>query len=107
MRIRSILVFVAVFQTVMLAVHFFLYETWVYSPDGAAETSCGLRLGAGVLSVSFLAASLLAFRYSNALLRAFYRVAAVWLGMVSFLFFAAFLREVTFWPGRRGGVYAM
>src|ERR1700676_2374494 len=96
MRIRSILVFVAVFQTVMLAVHFFLYETWVYSPDGAAETSWGLRLGAGGLSGSFLAASLLAFRYSNALLRAFYRVAAVWLGMVSFLFFAACLSWVTF-----------
>jgi uncharacterized protein len=96
MRIRSILVFVAVFQTVMLAVHLFLYQTWVYSPDGDAENAWWLRLTAGALSVSFTAASLLAFRYSNAVLRGFYRVAALWLGMVSFLFFAACLSWVTF-----------
>jgi predicted MPP superfamily phosphohydrolase len=41
------------------------------------------------LSVSFISASLLAFRYTNAALRAFYRTAAVWLGLLSFLFVAA------------------
>jgi uncharacterized protein len=40
---------------------------------------------AGILSVSFIAASLLAFRYTNWLVRAFYKVAAVWLGWVTFL----------------------
>jgi predicted MPP superfamily phosphohydrolase len=40
------------------------------------------------LSVSFVAASLLAFRYTNAAVRAFYFAAAVWLGLVSFLFLA-------------------
>jgi predicted MPP superfamily phosphohydrolase len=96
MRIPSgIWVFVAILQSVLLAVHFFLYETWVYSPGGAIVASWWLRLGVGVLSVSFVAASLLAFRYSNAVLRWFYRVAAVWLGMVSFLFFAACLSWVT------------
>jgi predicted MPP superfamily phosphohydrolase len=46
---------------------------------------------AGVLSISFLSASLVAFRRTNAVLRAIYRVAAVLLGTVSFLFFAACL----------------
>ena len=96
MRMRSIVVFVAVFQAVMLAVHFFLYETWVYAPVGDAENAWWLKLTVGVLSVSFTTASLLAFRYSNAVLRSFYRVAAMWLGMVSFLFFAACLSWVTF-----------
>src|SRR4029077_17745947 len=41
------------------------------------------------LSISFIAASLLAFRYTNPLLRAFYRAAAVWVGMLTFLFVAA------------------
>ncbi len=43
----------------------------------------------GVLSVSFVAASLLAFRYTNIFVRAFYRAAAVWMGLLTFLFFAA------------------
>jgi predicted MPP superfamily phosphohydrolase len=48
------------------------------------------------LSVSFVGVSLLAFRYSNPLVRLFYRLAAVWLGMVSFLFFAAGLSWMVF-----------
>lgn len=42
-----------------------------------------------MLSVSFVSASLLAFRYTNPALRAFYRVAAVWVGVLTFLFVAA------------------
>jgi hypothetical protein len=42
-----------------------------------------------LLSVSFVIASLLAFRYSNILIRAFYTISAVWLGMLSFFFLAA------------------
>lgn len=57
-----------------------------------------------VLSVSFMTASLLAFRYSNSVLRAFYRIAAVWLGIVSFLFFAACASWIVFGLARLGGV---
>jgi hypothetical protein len=39
--------------------------------------------------VSFVSASLLAFRFDNILVRSFYRVAAAWLGMLVYLFLAA------------------
>jgi hypothetical protein len=48
------------------------------------------------LSVSFLAASLLAFLYTSPLLRAFYRVAAIWLGLLSFLFLAAVVSWIVY-----------
>src|SRR5258708_29862110 len=43
-----------------------------------------------VLSLSFLVATLLSFKYWNGLTRAVYRVAAVWLGLFNFLFLAMF-----------------
>ena len=84
MRIRpGLLVFIAVFQTVLFLTHFFLYETWTFSPgESDAAGPLWLKLIVGVLSVSFLAASLLAFRYTSATLRVFYRGAAVWLGLL-------------------------
>jgi len=54
-----------------------------------ARGSAALRVGASLLSVSFVGASLLAFRYWNVWVRGFYRVAAVWLGFLNFLFLAA------------------
>jgi len=48
-----------------------------------------LRIGLAVLSVSFVAGSLLAYQYFNPLIRAIYTIASVWLGLVSFFFLAA------------------
>ena len=79
--------FITVIQTVLLLGHFLLYETWTYlSP---ADSKFWLQLALGVLSISFVTASLLAFRYTNPVLRAFYRIAAVWLGLLTFLWVAA------------------
>jgi predicted MPP superfamily phosphohydrolase len=88
MRQRRIAGFLAVFQVVLFLTHFFLYQTWSFS---TVHTSGALwiKLVLGFLSVSFIAASLLAFRYTNTALRAFYRVAAVWAGLLTFLFLAA------------------
>jgi predicted MPP superfamily phosphohydrolase len=98
MRIRAGLIgFIAVIQTILFLTHFFLYETWTFSP--ARNDAAGplwLKLFFGVLSVSFLAASLLAFRYTSATLRVFYRAAAVWLGLLSFLFVAAVSSWIVF-----------
>jgi len=55
-----------------------------------------IKLALGLLSVSFVCASLLAFRYTNALVRWFYKIAAVWMGLVSFLFFAAILSWIIY-----------
>lgn len=90
MRLRKrVIRFIVMIQSVLFLTHLFLYETWIYSPQRQFHASFWLKPVALLLSLSFVAASLLAFRYTNALIRSFYRVAAVWLGMLTFLVFAA------------------
>src|SRR5216684_368718 len=102
MRIRKELIgFIAVTQSVLFLTHYLLYETWTFSPAGRdTHGALWIILVLGFLSVSFVAASLLAFRYTNAALRAFYRVAAVWMGLVSFLFLAAVFSWIIFGVAR-------
>ena len=80
--------FVLIIQSVLFLSHLFLYQTWAFSHNGG---KFWLGLSLGLLSVSFVSASLLAFRYNNLVLRAFYKVAAVWLGWLTFLVIAAVL----------------
>ncbi|HXJ07519.1 MAG TPA: metallophosphoesterase [Candidatus Acidoferrum sp.] len=98
MKIRTgLLGFIAIIQAVLFLTHFFIYETWTFSsPGGNAAGPLWLKLILSGLSVSFLCASLLAFRYTSATLRLFYRAAAVWLGMLSFLFLAAAASWIVF-----------
>jgi predicted MPP superfamily phosphohydrolase len=105
MRIRAGLIgFITFFQSVLFLIHFFIYETWMFRSAGnGAPVSSVLKIVVGVLSVSFLATSLLAFRFTNAVLRALYRVAAAWLGWLSFFFFASCLSWVTFGMARLVG----
>ena len=89
MRSR-IVVFIAVIQLVLLLAHWFLYETWTAfwgAPDPSG--SSGLQIGLALLSVSFVLASLLAWRSSHVLVRVLYTLSAVWLGTLSFCFLAA------------------
>lgn len=67
MRVAKTLgAFIAFFQSVLLLAHFFLYQTWIFSTAGAVAGAQWVKLSLGLLSVSFVAASLLAFRYTNA-----------------------------------------
>jgi predicted MPP superfamily phosphohydrolase len=86
---RRFVIFIAVFQSVLFLSHLLLYETWTFSPKNSSEGSFWLKLLLGVLSLTFVSASLLAFRYTNTAVRVFYRAAAVWAGLLSFLVFAA------------------
>jgi predicted MPP superfamily phosphohydrolase len=89
-RRRSLIPFILIAQTVLFLAHFLLYDTWTYSSvNGHTAGPLWLKLVLGFLSLTFLPASLLAFRYSNAPVRAFYKIAAVWAGLLSFLFIAA------------------
>ncbi len=105
MRIRKRLSgFIVILQSILLLIHFLLYKTWTFSPAGSdPPRALWTKLLFGLLSVSFVAASLLAFRYTNAALRAFYRVAAVWLGLLTFLFLAAVSGWTIFAISRLGG----
>jgi predicted MPP superfamily phosphohydrolase len=106
MRVRKKLIgFIAVIQSVLFLTHYLLYETWTFSPTGS-ETSGAFwsKLVLGFLSVSFVSASLLAFRYTNLVVRAFYRAAAVWMGLVSFLFLAAVSAWIIFGVAHLSGL---
>ena len=106
MRVRRELIgFIVVIQSVLFLTHYLLYETWAFSPAGSETPGAfWIKLVLGLLSVSFIAASLLAFRYTNAALRAFYRAAAVWMGLVSFLFLAAVSSWIIFGIARLTGL---
>src|SRR5258708_31649626 len=87
---RRLFGFIAVIQSVLCLTHLLLYETWTFSPAVSATSGAlWIKLALGFLSMSFVAASLLAFRYTKAGLRAFYRIAAVWAATLRFLFLAA------------------
>jgi hypothetical protein len=90
MRIqKSLIALIAMIQSVLFLTHFLFYETWTFSAPGIhGHEMLWLKLLLAVLSVSFVTASLLAFRYSNAAVGVFYKAAAVWIGLVSFLFLA-------------------
>ena len=88
-RRNRLIIFISVLQSVLWLAHFLLYETWAFPSAGDHATPFWMKLALGFLSVTFVSASLLAFRYSNAAVRAFYRIAALWAGLLSFLVIAA------------------
>ena len=103
MRSR-IAVFIVIIQSILSLTHWFIYATWtdfraIPDPPGITALQGVLAL----LSVSFVAASLLAFRYFNTFVRLFYTLSAAWLGMVNFLFMAACLCWTIFFAVRLTG----
>jgi uncharacterized protein len=87
--------FIVIIQSVLFLSHFLLYETWTYA-NPSTSAFFWVKLTLSLLSISFVAASLLAFRFTNAPLRAFYRVAAIWLGFLTFFAFAAIFSWIIF-----------
>ncbi len=106
MRIRAgFIAIITVIQSILFLTHFFIYETWMFALARSGTSSASwLKVMVAALSVSFLAATLLAFRYSNPAVRTLYRIAAVWLGIVSFLFLAACGSWLVFGLARITGV---
>src|SRR5216684_5571059 len=102
---QRLISFIAIVQSVLFFTHLLLYRTWKFSPAGNDTPGVfWIKLVLGFLSVSFVSASLLAFRYTNAALRAFYRAAAVWLGLLSFLFVAAVSSWIIFGVAQLAGL---
>ena len=82
---------VFVLQVFLLLAHWFIFHTvaafWPLSANGQSVLAAALFL----LGISFVAAALLGYRFSNLLVENIYKIAAVWLGMLNFLFWAACL----------------
>src|ERR1700685_3514763 len=106
MRVRKGLIgFIVMLQSVLFLTHFFLYETWTFSPGGSGiGESRWIKLTLGLLSLTFVVASLLSCRYTNAVLRTFYRGAAGWLGLLTFLFLGAVSSWIIFGLARLAGL---
>src|SRR5258708_35560737 len=84
---KGIAVLLLVIQTVLWAAHFFVYETWIYFWQPAGAGWMGWRSAAVVLAaMSFVAASLLSFKFWNCMTRVFYSAAAIWRGLFNFFF---------------------
>src|ERR1035441_9995346 len=83
---------VLVIQVLLLLGHWFVYSTCIaFWPGITPATAADLRVAMLVLAFSFVIASLLSFRFSNAAVRFFYLAAAVWLGFLNFFFWASVL----------------
>jgi len=108
MKIRTgLVVFISAVQAILFLTHLFLYETWTFSTSAGDITGgLWLKIVLGILSVSFLAASLLAWRYTGPAVRAMYKVAAVWLGLLSFLVAAAVSSWFVLGVTRAAGLHA-
>jgi predicted MPP superfamily phosphohydrolase len=80
--------FIIIIQSILLATHGFLYATLVFFWQPDTPSLPWLRAAFLLLGFSFVAASVLAFRFYNLAVRLFYTAAAVWLGFGSFLLWA-------------------
>lgn len=104
MRLRRLWRLVLVVQSILFLAHWFLYETWIAFHPGLGPTGHTiLRIAFPLASVSFVIASLLAWRYFNPIMRAFYTVCAVWVGIMTFCLFAAALSWVALGVVRLAG----
>lgn len=82
-------------QLILFLAHWFVYHTWMaFWPHLSRATALGLGAAMLVLSFTFVTASLLSFRVFNPAVALFYKLAAIWLGFMSYLFMAACLS----WP---------
>ena len=84
--------FIVVIQTILLMVHGTIAAT-VASFLDLWKTRQLVALGSvfGLLSLTFVAASILAFRSPRGWVKALYRGAAAWLGTLNYLFFGALI----------------
>jgi predicted MPP superfamily phosphohydrolase len=80
--------FLSVFQSVLFLGHFFLFETLIYAWGPSRFGTQLLGWSLALLSISFLGASLLGFKYYNVVVRTLYKIGAVWLGTFNYLFLA-------------------
>lgn len=94
---RRLSFFIAAVQIILFLGHAIVYVTWVDLWGAPAGNGLlALRIALGVLSISFVTASMVAFRFSNIVVRTFYRVAAAWLGFLNFLVCASVVAWIAF-----------
>jgi predicted MPP superfamily phosphohydrolase len=77
-------------EGILFLAHWFIYSTLVDFFGGLGATGVlVLRCALLPLAFSFIVAALLSYRFGNPAVTVLYKVAATWLGFLSFFFFAA------------------
>jgi predicted MPP superfamily phosphohydrolase len=86
------ILFISIVQSILFLGHWFFYKTLVRFFGVAGPTKLlALKAALGLLSVSLVLTSFLAFRHSNPLIRCVYTAAASWLGILYLLILASAL----------------
>lgn len=102
---KQLAIFITIIQFILVLAHLLLYKTWTFSSKGFdVPVGFSIKFLFGILSVSFIVSSLLAFRYSNAAVRVVYKTSAIWLGLLSFLFLAAIGSWIIYGAARLAGL---
>ncbi len=83
---------ISIIQVILFLAHWLVFFTWIaFWPGLTPAAVVELHAAMLVLAFSFVAASLLSFRFSNFAVRFVYWLAAVWLGFLNFFFWASLL----------------
>jgi predicted MPP superfamily phosphohydrolase len=83
---------ITVIQAFLLATHWFIYQTLVsFCPALSPTVLLALRTVLLFLAFSFISATILGFHSAGRLVTLLYTIAAVWLGMFNYFFWAACL----------------
>lgn len=86
----AILVFLGIVQSIIFLAHAFIYETWTAFRGGSDFGGLfNLRLALGLLSISFVIASVLSRKYYNFAVNAFYKITSIWMGLLNFFVVAS------------------
>jgi predicted MPP superfamily phosphohydrolase len=98
---------ISLIEVILLLAHWFLFHTWIEFWDPPSSTTIlALRVALLVLAFSFIFAALLSFRFANPLVVLLYKIAAVWLGLLNYLFLAACLSWLAWYAWLASGLGA-
>lgn len=96
--ISQIVIFISLVLIILALGHWILYRTLLFFLAVTNPSwQLTLKIGLGVLAISFLAALLLVARYQNVLVQKFYHFSAIWLGVFFYLFAAAIVCWLIYW----------
>jgi len=98
---------IAIIESILFLGHWFIYRTLIVFLAGhlSPVTTLALRDTLFLLAFTFVAATLLGFRFANPLVSLFYKIAAVWLGMFDYFLLAAFLCRLVDWAQQLAGLH--
>jgi predicted MPP superfamily phosphohydrolase len=99
-----LVIFISIVQSILFLAHWFVYWSWSRF-FGAPVRSFEVKLVFALLSVSFVGASLRGWYSFRPWVRIWYVISAAWLGLASFLFWAAFLAWIIFGVSHLAGLH--